>query len=74
MSIRDENDKQAERDIRRQRAIESAVSSADRIILAASDGSCEETDYLTAMVAKKFMAKAYQPFISAILKKDLGLK
>lgn len=43
-----------------QEAIRKAVSAADSIILEASDGSAEETDWLTAMVtgesAKKVIA------------------
>jgi hypothetical protein len=63
---------QVDKDIRRQRAIEQAVERGDRIILDASDGSCEETNYLTAMVAKKWLEKAFQPLTSAILQIDMG--
>lgn len=68
-----EEDAQARRDWRRQQAIEKAVSAADRIIMNATDGSVEELNYLTAMVANKWAQKACQPMVSAILKKDLGL-
>jgi hypothetical protein len=72
MSFEDE-DQQAEHEMRRQFAIDKAVQAADRIILEASDGSCEETDYLTAQVAARFTDKALRPFSSALLRKDLGL-
>ena len=39
-----------------------------------SDGSKEETDYLTAMVAKKFMEKALFPFQTAIQNKEMNEK
>lgn len=58
------------RDYRRQQIIKEAVEAADRIILGGSDGSLEETDYLTARVAEKLMQKALLPFQTVILKKD----
>lgn len=69
----DNEDAQARRDWRRQRAIEKAVSAADHILMDATDGSVEELNYLTAMVANKWAQKACQPMIQAVLKKDLGL-
>ena len=68
-----QHDEQESRDYRRQKAIERAVEAADRIIMDASDGSVEETNYLTGMVAERFVKKANQAFISAMLKKDIGV-
>jgi len=55
---------------RRSEIIEEAVEAADRIILDGSDGSVEETDFLTAEVARKFMEKAFHAFSREILRKD----
>jgi G3E family GTPase len=60
-----------ERDYRRQKIIEEAVEAADRIILNGSDGSEEETDYLTAMVAEKLIRRAFLPFQRKLLDKDI---
>ena len=64
-------EKWEEVEYKRNKIIESAVSAADGIILDGSNGSVEETNYLTAMVAKKFTEKALLPFQTAIQKKDL---
>jgi len=51
-------DKWGERDARRRKIIEDAViNAADRIILDGSDGSVEETDYLTRRSSKKVYGK-----------------
>ncbi len=62
------------RDSRRQQIISQAVSAANRIIIDGSDGSVEETNYLTAKVAEKIVQTALMPFSSEMLQKDLGLK
>lgn len=36
-----------------------------------SDGSEEETNYLTAMVAEEFVKKSVSPFASRLLRKDI---
>jgi hypothetical protein len=55
-----------------QQAVEKAVSTADRIILDASDGSVEETNYLTGLVAQKFFEKAcIIPNSHALLKRKM---
>lgn len=64
-------DTQQEREYKRQQAIDEAVLAADRIILNASDGSLEETNYLTAQVAKRFVDKATHPIDMALLQRDL---
>jgi hypothetical protein len=65
MDVRDDNE------YRRQRAVEQAVDAVHRIISSATDGSNEETNYLMAVVAKKLMESALNPFTAALLKKDL---
>ncbi|MFZ2390523.1 MAG: hypothetical protein WAW15_01755 [Minisyncoccales bacterium] len=60
-----------ENDCLREKAVKEAVDAAHRIILDASDGSEEETNYLTAAVAEKLMQSALHPFSAAIMKKDL---
>jgi hypothetical protein len=56
--------------MRRQKAIEQAVQAADEIILDASDGSCEETAFLTSAVAVKFAEKVHQVNSSALLRRE----
>lgn len=60
-----------EKEHRRNQAIEAAVMAADKIILNCSDGSVEETNFLTAEVARKLMEKALLPYSAAITRKDL---
>lgn len=60
-----------QREYERNQIIEKAVRAADHIILEGSDGSIEETNYLTSEVAKKFMDRALLPFNSNMLSKDL---
>ena len=64
-------DKWQERDARRDKIVEDAVNAANKIISDGSDGSVEETDYLTAEVARKFMEKALNPFSRDLLSKDI---
>lgn len=64
-------DKWQERDYRRQQIIMNAVEVADRIILDGSDGTAEETDYLTGEVARKFVEKALNPFSRNLLRKEV---
>ncbi len=61
---------QQEKDYRREKAVRDAVEAADTIILDASDGSTEETNWLTARLAEGFLLKALIPFHAAKLKKD----
>ena len=61
-----------ERDFRRHQTIQRAVEAADRIILDGSDGSTEETNHLTAEVARCFVEKALTPFWAAIMRKDVS--
>jgi hypothetical protein len=58
---------------RREQIIREAVRVADCVIMDGSDGSNEETNFLTALVAKAFLEKALQPFHSEMLRKDLKL-
>ncbi len=66
-TLEDREEKRRER----QEIIDKAVEAADRIILDGSDGSCEETNYLTAEVAEIMMIKALLPFNRDLVKKDL---
>ena len=54
----------------RQQIVQRAVGAADHIILDASDGSEEETNWLTAEVARKFNEKVYRVAQAALLRKD----
>ena len=65
-----DTDKWQERDYRRQKIVENAVEAADRIIIDGSDGTTEETDYLTGEVARKFVEKALHPFSRDLLRKE----
>jgi len=60
-----------QREYERQQIIEKALEAADRIILGGSDGSEEETNFLTARVAEKMMGRALHPFHRDMTKKDL---
>lgn len=65
------NEQWEEKEHRRNLIIQEAVKVADGIILDGSDGSMEETNYLTAEVAKKMMEKALFPFQGDISRKDI---
>jgi len=56
-----------------QEAIRKAVNMADRIILEASDGSCEETDFMTYKVAEAFLVKIGGRLSGKYLAMKLGL-
>jgi len=55
----------------RQRAIQQAVESADRIICDAGDGSVEELMYLTAEVSRRFAEKVVSMTMHPLGMKDL---
>lgn len=61
-----------QRERERREIVRKAVEAADRLILDGSDGSVEETNYLTSEVAGQLMVKALLPFNTAMLRKDLG--
>lgn len=63
-------EKKQEKAMRRREIIEKAVQAADSIIMDGSDGSNEETNFLTAEVAQKLMEKALLPFQQQMNKKD----
>lgn len=73
MTIRKTRDEQIEIEYKRQQTIEKAVEAAERIILDQSDGSIEETNYLTYKVAESFFMKLGNVVRTTILRKDLGL-
>ena len=60
-----------EREYHRSQVVRNAARAADQIIMDGSDGSNEETNYLTAEVAQKIMNRALLPFHAAMLHKDL---
>jgi len=56
---------------RRHDVIDRAVSAADHIILEGSDGSTEETDWLTGEVAARFVEKVRMRLASQLSRLDL---
>lgn len=62
---------QEERERHRHQVVKRALEAADRIILEGSDGTVEETRFLTAEVAGKMMERALLPFNTEMLRKDL---
>jgi hypothetical protein len=65
-------EKWQKREMRRQEIIDKAVQAADQIIMEGSDGSEEETNFLTAEVARNLMEKALHPVVRAMNKKDFN--
>ena len=55
---------------RQQQIIDRAVNTADSVIMDGSNGSVEETDYLTSAVALKFTHKAHLAHSSRLLRKE----
>jgi hypothetical protein len=67
-----EEDFSGQRDeMRRHDAIRKAVDAADKIILEASDGSVEETDFLTTSVAYEFAGKVTATIRAKMLSYEL---
>lgn len=60
-----------QREHERQEIIREAVNAADRIILDGSDGTVEETDWLTSEVAKRFVEKVGIRLTSKLVRKDM---
>lgn len=60
-----------ERERERRVIIQRAVETADRIILDGSDGSLEETDWLTSEVASAFTEKVHIRLSGILLRKDM---
>lgn len=60
-----------QREYERQEIIREAVNAADCVILDGSDGSCEETDWLTFKVAEKFVEKVGIRLMSKLMRRDL---
>jgi len=63
-------EKWQENDCRRQQVIKEAVDTANRIIGRGSDGSVEETNYLTAEVAFELIQMALVPFHNDLRRHD----
>lgn len=70
MCYDEENYPGEHRDIERQQIIEKAAEAADRIIMDGSDGSVEETDYLTAKVADRLLGHLMTRVSSNLLRRD----
>ena len=64
-------EERAQREYERSQIIQYAVQSADLIIPEGSDGSDEETNYLTAEVARKLIERALYPISATMLRRDL---
>jgi hypothetical protein len=62
--------KRYNRSVARVQAVRDAVEAADKIILDFSDGSNEETDWLTGEVARVFVLKALHPFTRGLFEAD----
>jgi len=60
-----------QRERERREVISNAVGVADRIILDGSDGSVEETDWLTSEVAKCFVEKVNISLMGKLTSADL---
>ena len=60
-----------QRERERREVISNAVTVADRIILDGSDGSVEETDWLTSEVAKCFVEKVNISLTGNLARMDL---
>lgn len=56
---------------RRQKIVEEAVDMVHGVIHDGSDGTTEETNFLTAAVAMQLMEMAISPFSSPLLAKDM---
>lgn len=59
-----------QREYFRRKAVDMAIALADRVIMSASDGSVEETDWLTAEVALRFAGKVALAANNKLLRKD----
>ena len=59
------------REYERRQIIDKAVQAADRTIMDGSDGSVEETNWLTSQVAKRFVEKVDIALTSSLMHKDL---
>ncbi len=60
-----------QREYERRQIIGKAVQAADRIIMDGSDGSTEETNWLTSEVAKRFVEKVNIALSGVLWRKDL---
>jgi len=60
-----------QRERERREIINNAVQAADRIIMDGSDGSTEETNWLTSEVAVKFTGKVNIALASDLARKDM---
>jgi hypothetical protein len=61
------------RELVRNDIIQKAVDAANAVILEGSDGSVEETNYLTAQVGYRLTGTAISQFQSALLARDMNI-
>ena len=66
-------DAQQEMEHRRETAVKEAINAVDDIILSATLGSTEETNWMTGRIAEELTKKAMIPYSAALMKMDLGL-
>ena len=66
-------DAQQEMEHRRETAVKEAINAVDDIILGATLGSTEETNWMTGRIAEELTKKAMIPYSAALMKMDLGL-
>lgn len=59
------------KEARRNAIVQAATEAADTFIMEFSEGTLEETDYLTAAVAKAFADKVHHRMWSALLNYDM---
>lgn len=60
-----------QRERERQKIVNDAVLAADHIIMDGSDGSIEETNWMTSEVAGRFAAKVNVAMTSSLIRKDM---
>jgi hypothetical protein len=71
-SVREDEDYPGQFDeLRRNIIVQFAASAADEIIMEGSNGSAEETDYLTSAVAQIMNNRVHQRNVMALMKWDL---
>lgn len=58
-------------EMRRQAVIQMAAEAADELIMCGSEGSPEETNYLTSAVAQIMNNRVHQTNVMALMKADL---
>ena len=63
-------DAQQKKEHRREEAVKEAINAVDGIILGATWGSTEETNWLTGRIAEELTKKAMIPYTAALMRMD----